>query len=195
MADLGDVLTRGTVDVALLLYGGGAVFMLRLDGAGWRAETGGGRAGRLLWSLACLVYLAHVALAFHHYHGWSHAEAVRHVERESGFGPGIFVSYLFTLAWAADAGWWLLGPLEYAARPAWVGRVLHAFLAFVIFNGSVVYASGPARWLGVGLFALLAVCLRRRRRSSLSRVSFSRGSENRGGMPHWVVPRGSPNRG
>jgi hypothetical protein len=162
MTDPGHDLTRGTVDLALLFYGAAAVLMLRLDAPGWRAQTRIGKVARRCWSLAWLVYLVHVALAFHFYHAWSHTEAVRHVERESGFGPGIFVSYLFTLAWTADAAWWALGPAGYAGRPAWIGWSLHAFLAFVIFNGSVVYASGPVRWAGITLFVILAVCLWRR---------------------------------
>jgi hypothetical protein len=173
MADPGPALTRGTVDVALVLYGIAAVLMLRLEGRGWRVETGIGRVARLCWSLACLVYLVHVALAFQYYHGWSHTEAVRHVEAESGFGPGIFVSYLFTLAWTADAAWWGLRPADYARRPGWIGWSLHGFLAFVIFNGSVVYASGPVRWAGVGLFVVLAVCLWWRRTCLADRVDRS----------------------
>jgi hypothetical protein len=163
MVDPGQVLTRCTIDLALLFYGLAVVLMLRLDVRGWRAATPTGRVARLCWSLGCLVYLVHVALAFEHYHGWSHEAALRHVESISGFGPGLFVSYLFTLAWVGDVVCWWLRPARYAGRPTWIGCSLHAFLAFVVFNGSVVYATGPIRWAGAALFAVLALCLWRRR--------------------------------
>src|SRR4051812_24805508 len=84
----GEVWTRLTVRAALLFYAVAGVLMSRLDRPGWAGLTGTGRLARMAWSLGCLAYLGHVGLAFHHFHGWSHAEAVRHVEEVSGFGPG-----------------------------------------------------------------------------------------------------------
>src|SRR5262245_4849790 len=123
----GDTWTRLSVRAALFFYALAGVLMSRLDRAGWAARTRPGRLARLAWSLGCLAYLLHVALAFHYFHGWSHTEAVRHVEEVSGFGPGLFVSYLFTLAWAADVAWWWLSPVSYAGRPTWIGLTWHGF--------------------------------------------------------------------
>jgi hypothetical protein len=149
--------TRATIRLALVFYALAVVLMPWLGEAGRRAGTGPGRAVRLAWLLGCLVYLAHVALAFHFHHDWSHTQAMRHVAERSGFGPGIFLSYLFTLAWSGDAGWWLLAPASHARRPAWVDGVLHAFLFFMVFNATVVFETGPVRWGGVVL-SLLAAC-------------------------------------
>src|SRR5262249_59210931 len=113
------------------------------------------RGARLLWSGAWLLYCIHVAAAFHYAHHWSHAEAIRSVEEQSGFGEGIFVSYVFTLLWTADVIWWWLSPGSYVRRPRAVGIAIHGFMAFIIFNGAVIFAAGPARWLGIACFALL----------------------------------------
>src|SRR5262249_3179915 len=112
---------------------------------------------RLCWSLAWLTYVIHLGMAFHHYHGWSHADAVAHVERRSGFGLGIWFSHLFTLAWTADVAWWWLRPARYAARPQWAGWLLYGYMAFITFTGPVVYEAGLIRWAGLAFFAALAV--------------------------------------
>jgi hypothetical protein len=158
-ADPGDYLTRNTVRVSLLFWLPAVWLMLGLDAAAWRAETNAGKAARLCWTLACLAYLIHLATAMHYYHGWSHADAMEHVERVSGFGPGIFFSHLFTLVWAADVFWWWLDSATYARRSAWIDRVLHAYMAFIIFNGTVVYESGFVRHAGILIFAVLALRL------------------------------------
>jgi hypothetical protein len=152
---VGEDLTRNTVRVSLLFYTAAAVLMLRLRPGEWDAVTGPGRLARWLWTLSWASYLVHLGMAFHYYHHWSHAEAITHVQRRSGFGPGIYVSHLFTLLWTADVLWWWLRPHGYAGRSPWFGRVLHAFMLFIIFNGTVVYEDGPIRWAGVALFVLL----------------------------------------
>jgi hypothetical protein len=130
--------------------------MLRLQPLEWTA-TGRGQLARWCWTLAWSAYLVHLAMAFHHYHHWSHADAVEHTRAVSGVGEGIYVSHLFTLLWTLDvACWWLL-PGRYATRPAWIDVTLHSFMVFVIFNGTVVYEAGTIRWAGLGMFAVLAV--------------------------------------
>ena len=112
----------------------------------------GDRLARWCWTLAWVSFAVHVGVAFHHVHQWSHAAAFRHVEERSGFGPGIFVSYAFTLIWLWDvARWWARGA---AARPPlwWV-----AVMLFITFNGAVVYESGPIRWVALAMFAALAL--------------------------------------
>lgn len=155
---LGDDLTRGTVRLALAYYGLAAALMTRLRPDEWRA-AGRGAVARLCWTLAWLTYLVHLGMAFHHYHGWSHAHAVEHTRQVSGVGEGIWVSHMFTLVWMLDVAAWWLRPAAYAARPAWVGYVLHGFMAFVIFNATVVYEHGPIRWAGLVLLGGLGVLL------------------------------------
>ena len=75
----------------------------------------------------------------------------------SGVGEGIYVSYLFTLLWAADVAWWWLQPGRYTNRAAWIDRSLHGFMLFIVLNGMVVFETGAIRWAGLLGLAVLAV--------------------------------------
>ncbi len=157
VSDPGEELTRQTIRLALLFYGVAAVLMPWLTAADWAALTPRGRAVRLCWALAWLAYLIHVGMAFHFYHHWSHEDAVERTQRVSGFGPGIYLSHGFTLVWLADVLCWLGWPHRYARRPVWMGAALHGFLAFMIFNATVVFGEGWIRWAGGGLLAAVVV--------------------------------------
>jgi hypothetical protein len=150
--DPGDVVTRQTARVAVLFWWLAAALLLLEQRL----------LARWTWTLACAAYLGHVATAFDKVHGWSHAAAVRHVEAVSGFGPGLFVSYAFSLLWVADVAWWWIDRPGYDHRPAWLDRLVHGFMAFVVFNGTVVYESGFIRWAAAVLFVALGVLAIRR---------------------------------
>src|SRR4051812_28351835 len=152
----GDDLTRNTIRLALVFYGAAVVLMLLLRRGEWTAASRRGELARCCWTLAWMAYLVHLAMAFHHYHGWSHARAVEHVRAVSGVGEGIYVSHLFTLLWTLDVAWWWRNPASYGARPGWVDRGLHGFLLFMIFNATVVYETGFIRWAGLFLTEALA---------------------------------------
>jgi hypothetical protein len=155
-ADRGEALTRNTVRLALVYYAAAAGLMLRLRPGEW-AGAGRGALARACWTLGWATYLVHLGMAFHYYHHWSHADAVARTAEVSGLGPGIYVSHLFTLAWTADVASWWLRPARYAVRPRWVVVLLHGFLAFVVFCGTVVYEQGPTRYAGLLLFAALGL--------------------------------------
>ena len=151
--DPDDLVTRQTARVAILFWGiaSAALLLRRREGA------------RAAWTVGCGTFLVHVATAFDRVHGWSHAAAVEHVESVSGFGPGLFVSYLFTAVWVVDVFWWWVDRPGYDARPVWLDRGVHIVFAFLVFNGTVVYESGFIRLAGLILFALLAVLVAARR--------------------------------
>jgi hypothetical protein len=158
----GDAYTRNTARLMVLLYGAAAAWMLCLRGDDWRAAAGRSRAARWLWTLGWAAYVVHVVTAFHFAHHWSHAQAVGHVRAASGWREGIYFSHLFTLIWTADVLWWWARPAGYSARPRWVGWLLHGFMAFMVFNATVVFEAGPVRWAGAVLFLGLGVLLARR---------------------------------
>jgi hypothetical protein len=161
--NVGDARTRLTVRLALAYYALALGLMLFLSGPGWASLTARGRLARAAWTAGWLTYLVHLAMAFHYYHHWSHHDAVRRTAAVSGFGAGIYVSHLFTLVWTADVASWWLWPRWYAGRPRWLDALLHGFMLVVVFNATVVFESGPTRWVGAAGFVVLAVLAALRR--------------------------------
>jgi hypothetical protein len=153
--DPGADLTHQTAWLFLIYYGLALVGLLLSGPRSRPISPIFGRVARTCWTLAWAAYLVHVGMAFHHYHYWSHAAAVAHVEQASQFGPGIYFSYLFTLLWTADVAWWWIAPARYARRSRGWGGLLHGFMLFMVFNATVVYGSDPFRWGGILLFAVL----------------------------------------
>jgi hypothetical protein len=149
----GEWLTKVTVWMALLGYAGGAACLLLARR----------RAARLLWTAGCAWFLAHVLCAFAFHYGWSHATAYAETARQVGevtgarAGGGVFVSYLFTLLWAADVAWWWADEAGHRRRPRWLTAAWQGFFFFIVFNGTVVFEHGPARWLGVVVCGGLAL--------------------------------------
>lgn len=154
--DVGETLTRNTVRLSLTWYSVALCLMMRLTASDWLAASTIGRLARWCWTWALICFLVHLGMAFHYYHHWSHAAAFEHTRQLGGVGEGIFMSYLFTCLWIADVGWWWARPKQYADRSPWLDRLLHAFMLFMVFNGTVVFESGLIRWAGLVLFAVLS---------------------------------------
>lgn len=159
----GELVTLWTVRAAFGLYV--LALAVRLASA---PTSRGDRAFRLIWTAGCAAFVVHVACAFHFFHNWSHADAYRETARQTAdltgvaSGFGLYLNYIFLLAWSVHAAWlWLRR--DDNPQLEWVALVLHAFLAFMWFNATVVFPTGPTRWAGVATFALLAVLLWRRR--------------------------------
>jgi hypothetical protein len=126
-------------------------------------------AFRLAWTAGCILYLTHVWGAFQFFHSWSHLAAYRETARRTRelfgieWGGGLYFNYLFSLVWLADTVWLWKSLDTYHHRPSWVGTAIHAFLAFMFFNATVIFASGFSRWLGVAATtALVLLWLRAR---------------------------------
>jgi hypothetical protein len=156
----GETLTRNTIRLSLVWYAVGLVLMMHLGRNDWRCATVLGRVARWCWTWGIATFLVHLAMAFHFYHGWSHAHAFEQTRQASGVGEGLYVSYLFTLLWIIDALWWRVRPDAYAARPTRIDIALHAFMLFIVFNGMIVFESGAIRWAGVAMFVALAIAWR-----------------------------------
>jgi hypothetical protein len=163
-ADHGELLTRNTIRLALAWYFAALLLMMRLNRADWRAATAAGRIARWCWTWGIACFLIHVGMAFQYYHHWSHADAFERTRQISGLGEGIYFSYLFAVVWTADAIWWWLAPVRYAERSVWIDRLLHGFMLFMVFNGMIVFESGPIRWAGALMFSVLAIAWRLLRR-------------------------------
>jgi hypothetical protein len=106
---------------------------------GWpRAWRGRGAA---VWTWGAAASAFHVAVAMHAGHGWSHTAAVRHTAEVSGVGAGVWVNYAFVAVWLADAAWLAARPAGYRRHPRWVAWGVHGFLAVVVVNAAVVFAT------------------------------------------------------
>ena len=154
----GEWLTRGTVWLALVLYVWGELALARRrEGA-----VSGFVAVRWLQSLAWAAFLAHIACAFQFYHHWSHAHALADTARQTAervgwnWGGGLWFNYLFAALWTGEIGWAWFDLEGYRNRAIWMVRSVRAFFFFMIFNGAVLFAPGPQRWLGLLLCAALA---------------------------------------
>jgi hypothetical protein len=174
--DSGAFLTKVTVWVAVAGYAAGAAaFALSRGRRGWDA------AARLAWTVACVALLAHVACAFHVYHGWSHESAYVETARQTGevvgldWGGGLFINYAIIIGWVIDVAWWWLAGLDsYRRRPWPLLAAWHGFLIFIIFNATVVFKDGFTRWAGLGVCLGLCVVGWLAARDSLTRRAAGR---------------------
>ena len=115
---------RETADLAVLLWPLGAT----LPFSPWNLSPDRARdnttRNRWAHTIACALRLRHVAIAFHLGHAWSHHAAFDQTEQVSGFGPGIYVIYLFVLVWIADVIWAWVALDQDLNRPTWVSWLI-----------------------------------------------------------------------
>ena len=153
-------LVRWSVRIAMLLYVAALAGQIQATRKGNR-EAASRQWQRICWTLGCLVFLVHVATAFHFQHGWSHRLATEHTaevaERVVGwaFGEGIYFSYAFTLLWSLDVAWMWLYPVSREQRARWLTVVLHVFMLTIAVNGVIIFATGPTRWVGLLVLGVL----------------------------------------
>lgn len=116
---------------------------------------------RSIWTVGCVLFIAHVVCAFQFTHHWSHAHAWQHTADETkrmmgvAFGDGIYFSYLFLLLWVADVVTLWLN----VRRPLWFVAAAYLFLFFIAFNGAIVFEAGPTRPIGILTVVLVFVPL------------------------------------
>jgi len=123
---------------------------------------------RVLWTISCAFFVAHVVSAFHYSYHWSHAEAIRSTAKQTQdllgmeFGEGLYFSYVFLVLWIADVISWWRKPLKYVSRPTWLSLAVHGYLFFIAFNGAVIFKSGITRIGGIlAVMAFAAIAAKR----------------------------------
>lgn len=120
------------------------------------------RWARLAHTLAIVALLIHVAFALHFFHQWDQSSVYRETARQTAevfdldWGGGMYVNYAFLCGWLLDVAWWWGGGLaRYRRRPTSLEKILgaawQAFVLFIIFNATFVFAKGVIRWLGLAL--------------------------------------------
>jgi len=124
---------------------------------------------RSLFLLGALICAVHIVLAMSDVHGWSHAAAVEATARQTAqvyglrWGGGVYVNYLFTAVWLADAIARVTSPASVASRSAALVWALRAFYFVIIVNAAVVFARPEVRWMGVVICALIGAAWARGR--------------------------------
>ena len=159
-----EIITRGTIWLALLCYLAATVGSARRDSVSMRWPF-------LLWTLGCLFFFAHVAAAFHFYHHWSHAQAFEDTRRQAleqtgwDFRGGLWFNYVFAMVWMADCLAWWRGGSEFRTQHRTWHLALQTWFLFMIFNATVVFGRGLARPAGAVLCLVSVVALARMLRS------------------------------
>lgn len=115
------------------------------------------RLFRFCWATGAVTFLVHVGMAFHFAHDWSHSSAFQHVEASSGFGPGLFLSYLFAIVWTVDAIWLVAASGSYHRRSSTLNWGIQAFLTFLFFQATVLYGFWPLDTIAAFVFGLLTI--------------------------------------
>jgi len=155
--DSGELLTRWSVRLAVALYV--LALTLRISARGreaWQAWA------RLFWTGGCLAFLLHMAFAFQFYHHWSNNAAYEATARQTAevvgldWGGGLYANYAFAIVWSIDAGCWWCGLRRYEVRSRIAEWLIQGYLAFIIFNATVVFGTEAIRWLGVAAYLILA---------------------------------------
>ena len=169
----GEFLTRSTVWISILAYTIGCVLFVR-------RQSFGDRGARLAWTTGCAALLAHLICAFQFYHAWSHESAYLDTARQTAavvainWGGGLFINYAVAILWTTDiAWWWFAGLGSYRRRPWLLTLLWHSFLIFIIFNATVVFKDGLARWIGLFmcLISILSWVRINRQRSTVSTLT------------------------
>lgn len=130
------------------------------------------RAARALWTSGAALLGIHIALAFHYWHGWSHAAAYASTALQSeqltgvASGWGIYLNYALLAVWTADAAWWWAAPRGYETRSRFLDGAIFAFFLFMMINGAVVFATTAMRYAGA---AAVAIAVAARLRATASR--------------------------
>jgi hypothetical protein len=157
---LGEILTRATALGAFVCYVMALALALPLTQRTTTNSTGR-PVGRLFWTAGCIVFLIHVASAFHFQHHWSHAAAYRATAAQTvaivglDWGGGLYFNYAFTLLWVADVLWLRIFPQSYSRRDGWIKYSLQIFFAFMWLNATVVFGGPIARASGIAATLLL----------------------------------------
>lgn len=162
----GELLTRITIWIAISGYTLGVCLMLLFrESKVWQARA------RLVWTAGCLALIAHTICAFHFYHDWSQASALRETARQTAevtgtnWGGGLFINYAFLTVWAVDVVWWWRGLEAYRRRHWAITGIWQFVMIFMIFNATVVFKTGLVRWSGVAIcLGLLTVWLSQHRK-------------------------------
>jgi hypothetical protein len=130
----------------------------------WR-QPARSQAARAFWTAGAGLLVVHTLAVFHYIHGWSQNAALEHTARQTAaltgldWGGGLYVNYAFVALWVIDAFVWWRRPAAYERRTPLAQDMLLSIFLFMFVNAGIVFAHGPARWLGIATVAAV-LCAR-----------------------------------
>ena len=158
-----EAIVRGTILIAVGLF-----FFTLLSRLACRPRLS--KVAKGTWTVGLGFYIAHVLSAFAVFHGWSHQAAYAYTAAETArligvaWGGGIYFNHGFTMLWIVDAVWWWIWPTHYGSRGRRYDVAVMVAMLLMVFQATVVFANGPARWFGAaGTLAAVILALARRR--------------------------------
>lgn len=150
----GETIIRWTARLAVACYVG-RILCDAADGPDRKRQG----PARLWWTAGCLIFLVHVAAAFHWEHHWNHASAFDYTARRTtkmtgwNSGIGLYINEAFLVLWLVDTIAWWRNPLWPQHRVAY--WTVQSVFAFLMFQATAVF--GPPFWKPVT--ATVLVCL------------------------------------
>lgn len=114
-----------------------------------------------VWGLGLVACGVHILVAMGSHHHWSHAAAVVETARQTeavyglAWGGGVYVNYLFVLAWMSELVWWRVDTRRYLNQPRWSRWAFRGFYLVIVVNAAVIFAAPDRRVAGVALTAAL----------------------------------------
>lgn len=127
-----------------------ACYLARLLAAARRNTAVPSLVECILWTSGCGLLCIHMLLAFHVVHDWSWDHALQHTAERTAavtglhWGGGLYINFAFAALWTADCVLLWSAYRRIAARGRACAWTVHALLAFIVFNATVVF--GPAGW-------------------------------------------------
>ena len=109
------------------------------------------------WTLAFVLYIVHILAAHESHYAWSHEVAYTETARQTAdatgwdSGVGLYFNYAFAAILAFDL------VIQWRYRSRKFPRTIDGLVFFMIFNGAVIFGSGPVRWFGVLLCTAILV--------------------------------------
>lgn len=144
----------------LAVYGYARTLVLRWVGRHCESRQA---VGRWLWTGGCFALALHLLLALAVEHAWSYQAAYEHIAERTDqylgwrFGEGLYVNFLFLLTWMADVVWWWCWPQRYARRSSVAEWLVQGWLALIMVNAAIVFASATGRWIALGIVVLALI--------------------------------------
>lgn len=127
------------------------------------------------WTLGWLSLIAHVIIALWFAHGGSWSAAYEHTARRTqeaigwNWGGGVWFNLATVMIWGLDVIWMWIQPDSANRLAHRLDAAAQVYIAFMMFNATVVFGSWPARIVG-GLIceglAIIAVWARPPRSST-----------------------------